>query len=80
MSRKTTKKKNNPVTNGLRIFLSSHSHFFLRPGRILLELDGLRILQEDQLDDFKHEVIITDLSDINEKLFEDIIEAQFHFS
>ena len=64
MSRKTTK-KNNPVTNGLRLVLSSHAHFFYIQVE-LLELYGLRIFLEDQLDDFKHEVIITDLGNIDE--------------
>ena len=41
-----------------------HTFFYVQVE--LLELDGLRIFQEDQLDDFKLEVIITDLSDIDE--------------
>ena len=59
------RRKKNTVTNGLRLVLSSHAHLFYVEVE-LLELDGLRIFQEDQLDDFKHEVIITDLSDIDE--------------
>ena len=65
LCREKRRKKNNPVTNGLRLVLSAHAHFFYIQVE-LLELDGLRIFQEDQLDDFKHEVIITDLSDIDE--------------
>ena len=41
-----------------------HTFFYVQVE--LLELDGLRIFQEDQLDDFKHEDIITDFSDIDE--------------